>query len=43
VGKLVSILVPSPFGPRQDGQFCACITDIEFIISNKRIKLEDLR
>jgi hypothetical protein len=42
-GRLVSELVPYPFGPRQQGQFCACVTDMVFIIKNKRIKLNNFR
>jgi hypothetical protein len=42
-GKLVSELVPSPFGPRHEGQFCACKTDMELIIRKNRKKLKNLR
>ena len=43
VGKLVSILVPSPLGPRQFGQFCACVTEMDFTINNVRIKNKYLK
>jgi len=39
VGRLVSELVPSPFGPLQPGQFCACASGKRFIIANKKVKL----
>ena len=42
MGKLVSILVPSPLGPRKFGQFCACVTEMEFNINNASIKDKNL-
>ncbi len=40
---LVSILVPSPLGPRKFGQFCACISEVEFTINNVIIKIKYLK
>jgi len=41
-GRLASELVPSPFGPRKHGQFCACTTDVKLNIKIERKILKDL-
>ena len=41
-GKLVSELVPSPFGPRQPGQFCAFVTYNVLISNSNSVQLKNL-